>query len=150
MSSTTTLLIVILVTVAVSMVIAAAIVRGSRARADAALAGVGTPLRKMAATALGRTDDTTETLTGTGTLVLTTDEVAFAQWRPARLLRIRRVDITRTDTTREHLGKSMKGDVLRLTWRDGPNIEESVAFFVRDLDPWLQDLGGQRGTPEPH
>ncbi|MGH9274147.1 MAG: hypothetical protein ACRDZU_05810 [Acidimicrobiales bacterium] len=150
MSSTTILLLVILVTIAVSMVIAVAIVRGSRARADTALAGLGTPLRKMAATALGRTDDTSDSLTGTGTLVLTSEEVAFAQWRPARLLRIRRADITRTDTTRDHLGKSMKDDVLRLTWREeGPNIEESVAFFVRDLDPWLHDLGGERTTPDP-
>jgi len=147
MSSTTTLLIVILVAVAVSMVIAAAIVRGSRARADAALAGLGTPVRKMAATALGRTGEPSEPLNGTGTLLLTNGEVAFAQWRPTRLLRIQRSDIVRTDTTREHLGKKMKDDVLRVTWREG-GIEETVAFFVRELDPWLQDLGGQRGTTE--
>ena len=144
MSSTTLLLIVILVTVAVSMVIAGAIVRGSRARADTALAGLGTPLRKVAATSLGRTDDTGESLNGTGTLVLTNEEVGFAQWRPTRILRIRRSDIVRTDTTREHLGKTMKDDVLRFTWRSDANIEESVAFFVRDLDPWLQDLSGSR------
>jgi hypothetical protein len=147
MSSSTTLLIVLLVAIAVSMVIALAIVRGSRARADTALAGLGTPLRKMAASALGRTGEPAEPLTGTGTLVLTSDELGFAQWRPSRLLRIPRADIVRTDTTREHLGKTMKDDVLRVTWRDG-GVEESVAFFVRDVDPWLADLGGQRGAPE--
>lgn len=147
MSSTNILLLVVLASVAVSMVIAVMIVRSSRARADASLAGLGTPLRSIAATALGRSDDAAERLTGTGTLVLTADEVAFAQWRPTRLLRIPRAGIVRTDTTREHLGKSMKDDVLRITWRSPGAAEESVAFFVRDLDPWLRDLGGQR-SPE--
>jgi hypothetical protein len=148
MSSTGTLLIIIVVTVVVSLFIAGAIVRGSRARADAALAPLGEPLRKIAATALGRTGEPAEPLTGTGTLVLTSDELAFAQWRPTRLLRIRRADIARTDTTRDHLGKVMKDDVLRITWRGDGAVEESVAFFVRDLDPWLSDLGGQRATPD--
>lgn len=141
-------LIVLLVTVVVSLFIAGAIVRRSRARADAALAPLGEPLRKIAATALGRTGEPAEPLTGTGSLVLTGDEVAFAQWRPSRLLRIRRADIVRTDTTRDHLGKAMKDDVLRITWRGDGAVEESVAFFVRDLDPWLADLGGQRGMPD--
>jgi hypothetical protein len=146
MSSTTVLLVVIVASIAVSVAIAAAIVRSSRTRADAALAPLGPPLRTTAASALGRTGDGTEAITGTGTLVLTAEELGFAQWRPARLLRIRRADILHTDTTREHLGKSMKDDVLRLTWRGDGNVEESVAFFVRDLDPWLADLGGHRAT----
>jgi hypothetical protein len=142
------LLIVILIALAVSMVIAVFIVRASRARADAALSALGEPLRKIAATALGRTGEPAEPLNGTGTLILTSEELAFAQWRPTRVLRIRRADIVRTDTTRDHLGKVMKDDVLRITWRGDGAMEESVAFFVRDLDPWLTDLGGQRGTPE--
>lgn len=148
MSSSTTLLLVLLVTLVASLAIAAVIVRSGRARAEAALAEVGSPLRRMAATALGRTDADAEPLTGTGTLVLTADEVAFAQWRPSRLWRIRRDHIARTDTTREHLGKAMKDDVLRLTWQDDHGAEESIAFFVRDVDPWLGDLGGQR-SPQP-
>ena len=146
MSSSTVLLLVILASIVVSIAIAAAIVRASRTRADIALADVGPPLRSTAASALGRTGVGMDAMTGTGTLVLTAEELAFAQWRPARLLRIRRADILRTDTTREHLGKSMKDDVLRLTWRGEGNVEESVAFFVRDLDPWLADLGGHRTT----
>lgn len=146
MSSSTVLLLVILASVAVSFAIAAALVRSSRTRAEAALADLGTPLRSAAATALGRTDADMEPMTGTGTLVLTAEDLGFAQWRPTRLLRIRRADILRTDTTREHLGKSMKDDVLHITWRGEGNVEESVAFFVRDLDPWLADLGGHRST----
>ncbi len=148
MSSSTTLLLIIVATVVVSLFIAGMIVRSSRARADAALAPLGTPVRKIAATALGRTGEPSEPLTGTGTLVLTDAELAFAQWRPTRLLRIRRADILHTDTTRDHLGKVLKDDVLRITWRGDGAVEESVAFFVRDLDPWLADLGGQRGAPD--
>lgn len=146
MSSSTVLLLVLLATIAASMVVAAVIVRAGRSRADASLAALGAPQRSMAASALGRTGEPAEPLTGTGTLVLTATEVGFAQWRPARLLRIGRADITTVDTTREHLGKTMKDDVLRITWRDH-GVEESVAFFVRDLDPWLQDLGGHRAPP---
>ena len=147
MTPTAILLLVLVVTLVASMAIAVVIVRGSRTRADASLAVLGPPLRSMAASALGRTDDA-EPLTGTGTLVLTADEVGFAQWRPARLLRIRRADLIRTDTTREHLGKTMNHDVLRLTWRGTAGVEESVAFFVRDLEPWLEDLGGHRSTDD--
>ena len=143
-SATAVLLIVILISIAVSIAIAAAIVRSSRAGAEVALADLGTPLRSTAASALGRTGDGSERLTGTGTLVLTAEELGFAQWRPARLLRITRSDIIGTDTTRDHLGKTMKDDVLRITWRGDGNVEETVAFFVRDLDPWLNELGGHR------
>ncbi len=146
MSSTTVLLLVLLGTIAVSMVVAALIVRAGRSRAEAALAALGSPTRTTAASALGRTGDPAEPLNGTGTLVLTASEVGFAQWRPERLLRIPRADIATVDTTREHLGKTMKDDVLRITWRDS-GVDESVAFFVRDLDPWLQDLGGHRSPP---
>jgi hypothetical protein len=147
MSSTTILLLVLLATLVVSMGIAAVIVRAGRAQAQDALESLGPPLRSMAATALGRTAEGTEPLTGTGTLVLTAEAVGFAQWRPARLLRVPRRDITRTDTTRSHLGKEMKEDVLRITWRDGTEPEQSVAFFVRDIEPWLSDLGGRRSDP---
>lgn len=147
MSSTTILLLVLLATLVVSMGIAAIIVRAGRTQAQDALESLGPPLRSMAATALGYTAEGSEPLTATGTLVLTADAVGFAQWRPARLLRIPRTGITRTDTTRSHLGKEMKEDVLRITWQDGAGPEESVAFFVRDIEPWLTDLGGHRTDP---
>ncbi len=148
MESTNVLLLVLVATLVVSFGIAAVIVRGTRAKAARALAELGDAQQTMAAAALGRSGPDQASLTGTGTLVLTADEVAFAQWRPERLVRIPRRDLVRVDTVREHLGKSMKSDVLRLCWRSGDAPEESVAFFVRDLDPWLRDLGGHRGSPE--
>ena len=126
-----------------------ATVRGGRRRAQARLAEVpGIVHRSMAASSLGLEGLGPGRLNGTGTLVLTDVEVAFAQWRPDELVRIPRSAITVVDTTRTHLDKSMKTDLLRIRWNvDG--VEDSIAFFVRDLDPWLADLGGTRAPSDP-
>lgn len=145
-SPTAVIFVVLLASIAISLGLAALIVRRGRTQADRALEPVGTRERTTAATALGRTDPGDANLTSTGTLVLTATEVAFAQWRPMRLLRIARRDLVQVDTTRDHLGKSMRSDVLRLTWHEDGE-EQQVAFFLRDLDPWLADLGGQRAEP---
>lgn len=146
-SATTTILLVLLASVAVSLLVALLLVRRARGRAAAAVATLGPPLRTTAATALGSTGDQVTAVRGTGTLVVTADEVAFAQWMPAQLLRIPRTDIVRTDTTRTHAGRTMKTDVLRITWTaDGD--EAAVAFFVRELDAWLSDLGGRRSAED--
>jgi len=147
-SPTAVILVVLLASIAISLGLAALIVRRGRNQADRALEPVGERERTTAATALGRTaaDQAGGDLTSTGTLVLTGSEVAFAQWRPLRVLRIDLGDLTRVDTTREHLGKTMRSDVLRLAWLEG-GTEQQVAFFVRDLDPWLAALGGRRAEP---
>ena len=136
---------VLLLPLIASAVIALVIVRGGRSRAQARLAEVpGTVMRTSAATSLGLSSQAEAPVRGTGTVVLTDLEVAFAQWRPDRLLRIPRASIVETDTTREHLGRTMNGDVLRIRWRTDDGTEDCVALFLRDLDPWLADLGGTR------
>ena len=127
-----------------SLVIAVFVVRGGRRRAQARLAEVsGTVRRTTAATSLGLTSLGAGQLRGTGTLVLTDDEVAFAQWRPDRLVRIPRASIAAVDTTRTHLGKAMKADLLRIRWTDAETeVEDTIALFVRDLRPWIDDLDG--------
>jgi hypothetical protein len=126
------------------------IVRGGRHRAAARLAEVpGEVRRTTAATSVGLASLDAGQLRGTGTLVLTDAEVAFAQWRPDRLVRIARSAIAEVDTTRTHLGKTMKTDLLRIRWTDAATAEEdTIALFVRDLDPWLADLGGRRSEEE--
>ena len=135
---------VLLATLAVSAVIAFLIVRRNRTRAAARLTEVpGRVLRSTAATSLGLESQEHEPVRGTGTLVVTHDEVAFAQWQPDLLLRIPRAAISEVDTTRTHVGKTMSNDLLRIRWaHDGAS--DAVAFFVRDLDPWLAELGGTR------
>ena len=151
MSATTLVLLVLLASLAVSGAIALALVRGGQARAQARLAEVpGAVLRSTAATSLGLASPGAAQVRGTGTLVLTGEEVAFAQWRPDRLVRIPRPSIAEVDTTRTHRGKTMNMDVLRIRWADAETgADDTAAFFIRDLDPWLADLGGtRRSDPE--
>ena len=139
-----TVLLILVGTLAVSAVVAVVIVRRGRVRAQERLAEVPGPmLRSTAATSLGTESQRGDQVRGTGTLVLTEAEVAFAQWRPDHLIRIPRAGIIEVDTTRSHLDKTMNHDVLRIRWAT-PDGEDTVAFFVRDLDPWLGDLGGTR------
>ncbi len=42
----------------------------------------------------------------------------------------------------------MNHDLLRIRWAT-PDGEDTAAFFVRDLDPWLNDLGGDRVDAGP-
>lgn len=140
-----TLLLILVGTLAVSAIVAIVIVRAGRARAQERLAEVpGPALRSTAATSLGLESQGADRARGTGTLVLTDAEVAFAQWRPDRLVRIPRPAIVEVDTTRTHLDKTMTNDLLRIRWTTTEG-QDAVAFFVRDLDPWLDDLGGVRG-----
>ena len=144
-----TVLLILVGTLAVSAVVALVIVRRGRVRAQERLAEVpGPTLRSTAATSLGRESQRGDQVRGTGTLVLTEAEVAFAQWRPDHLVRIPRPGIVEVDTTRSHLDKTMNHDLLRIRWAT-PDGEDTVAFFVRDLDPWLDDLGGNRVDAGP-
>ena len=137
---------ILLLTLAVSALIAVVIVRNGRAKALARLQEVpGQVRRSMAATCLGVESAGAGQGKGTGTLVLTDEEVAFAQWRPDRLIRVPRSAITEVDTTRSYLDKTMNADMLRIGWTADGN-PDTVAFFVRELDPWLADLGGHRGA----
>jgi len=134
-------------TLVVSAVIAILIVRRNRTRASRRLASVpGEVRRSSAATSLGLQSQGDSPTRGTGTLVLTDAEVAFAQWQPDVLVRIPRPAIREVDTTRSHLGKTMSSDLLRIRWTDD-GIDDAVAFFLRDLDPWLSDLGGRPAEP---
>lgn len=150
MSPTVVILLVILASVVASMGIAVVLVRIGRRRAEAHIASLGPLERSVAASSLGLTSPGPAQVRSTGTLVLTADEVAFAQWRPERFVRIPRSAIRSVDTTREHLGRTMKSDVLRITWAEegAEHGEQAIAFFVRDLDAWVQALGG-RPPSEP-
>jgi hypothetical protein len=144
--STTLLILVIVAPLLASAAIAVTIVRGGRRRAEARLAEVpGEVRRTTAATSVGLASLGPGQLRGTGTLVLTDGEVVFAQWRPDRLVRIDRPAILEVDTTRTHVGKTMKTDLLRIRWADAATgDEDTIALFVRELDAWLTDLGGRR------
>ena len=148
--SPTILLVVLVLSLLASVLVALWIVRTGRNRALARLAEVPGPVRRTtAATSLGLASLGKGHVQGTGTLVLTDGEVAFAQWRPDRLVRIPRADITEVDTARSHLEKKMNADVLRIRWVSGEAAgDDTIALYIRDLDPWLEDLGGTRSEPD--
>lgn len=78
---------------------------------------------------------------GNGTLVLTHRELAFEQWVPNRVLRVRRSQLTRVDTCRSFLGKTRGSRLLRVAWNTEDGHSDRAAWQVRDLDAWLRALG---------
>src|SRR5690242_10610365 len=99
MESSTILLLVALASIVVGFGIAILIVRKGRGRAQALLGEVpGTVRRTTAASSLGLESLGAKQVRGTGTLELTDEEVAFAQWRPELLVRIPRGSIRTVDT----------------------------------------------------
>lgn len=77
---------------------------------------------------------------GNGNLALTKYELLFAQWVPNRLLRIPRSSIVEVTTTRSHLGKTLRRDLLKVVWTTELGSEDSIAFWVGDLDGWIEAL----------
>ena len=142
-----TVLLILVATLAVSAVVAIVIVRRGRVRAQERLAEVpGPALRSTAATSLGL-----ESLdAATRCAAPARSSSPTPRW-PSRSgdqtasCGSRAPAIVEVDTTRSHLGKTMNSDVLRIRWTAADG-EDTVAFFVRDLDPWLADLGGAAGS----
>lgn len=111
-----------------------------RARIEAeVLRGRAPQLMDDAANFFGLTSIGAVQARGNGCLVLTDDELAFAQWMPQRMIRVRTRDIVAVEETRSHLGKSIARKLLLVRWRsDG--TDDSAAWFVRDLEGWLAAL----------
>lgn len=81
---------------------------------------------------------------GTGTLVLTPDELIFRQWVPRRETRIPLAAVTSAGRERWWLGKTVGRPLLRVAWAADGGAEDAMAWQVRDLDGWLDELGGER------
>jgi hypothetical protein len=79
---------------------------------------------------------------GNGNLALTEDELLFAQWIPNRVVRIPRHAIFEVTTTRSHLGKTIGRKLLKVFWTTELGGQDSIALWVKDLDGWLEALGG--------
>jgi len=77
---------------------------------------------------------------GNGWLVLTADDLRFRQWVPDCETRIPRAAITKVETDRWWLGKSVGSKLLIVRWRTPEGGEDAMAWNVRDLDAWLAAL----------
>jgi hypothetical protein len=100
------------------------------------------PLREEDANSFGVESAGPWQVRGNGTLVLTDEELMFAQWVPNRLLRIKRRSIVEVKTTRSHLGKTVGRQLLKVVWTAELGEQDSIALWVKDLDGWLEALSG--------
>jgi hypothetical protein len=77
---------------------------------------------------------------GNGCLALTREVVLFRQWVPERELSIPRASIIKTEAVRSHLGKTQFTSLLKIRFLNERGEEDSAAWRVGDLPPWLADL----------
>lgn len=138
-----TLLIVVLIGVLVILAggfaMAMALRTRSRAaaqRLDAAIDGRPAELRG-AANLFGVRSAGAMQVRGNGHIALTADELAFSQLVPERVIHVPRSRISAVRTESSYLGKAVGRELLVVTWD-----EDEAAFYVRDLDRWVDALGG--------
>ncbi len=79
---------------------------------------------------------------GNGILAATDDEVVFVMWKPRKIVRIARDRIDAVETPRSHLGKTTLVKLLKLVYRNEGGDRDSAAWSLRELDPWVELLGG--------
>ncbi|HEX8207374.1 MAG TPA: hypothetical protein VF587_15030 [Solirubrobacteraceae bacterium] len=77
---------------------------------------------------------------GTGTLVLTSDELRFRQWVPRRDTRIPLAAVTDVGSERWWLGKTVGRPLVRVTWLPEGGKEDAMAWQVQDAEAWLAEL----------
>lgn len=103
-------------------------------------------LREEIAVSLGVESAGPWQVRGNGNLALTESELLFVQWLPNRMLQIPRKTITEVGTTRSHLGKTMGTPLLKVGWTNEVSEPDSIAVWLKDVDGWIEALGGQRST----
>ncbi len=81
---------------------------------------------------------------GNGCLALTDDALVFRMWTPRKTLVIPRDRVLEVDTARSHLGKSKGIKLLRVRFTNDAGQPDVVAWAVRHLDDWLEDLERRR------
>ena len=100
--------------------------------------------RKANARGLGLESRGKGQVRGNGWLVLSPDELRFAQWVPQRETRIPLTAVTLVETRRVWLGKTVGSKLLCVRWRTPEGGEDAMAWQVRDLDGWLAALAAER------
>ena len=143
MSGVVVLIIGLVVFFVVLMAIVVKVSARRAARIEAEVrAELGDAVRRVATVqGLGLRSSGRGQIRGTGTLVLTDEDLRFRQWVPNRETRIPLAAITDVGRERWWLGKAVGRPLLRVTWVADGGSEDAMAWQVRDLDAWLADLG---------
>ena len=77
---------------------------------------------------------------GNGTLVLRADGLSFTRWVPKKDFVFPRDQLLRVEVVRSHLGKSIFRKLLKLHFLNDEGVEDSVAWYVKELDGWVEAL----------
>ena len=77
---------------------------------------------------------------GNGVLLLTDKELYFGMWTPKKELRIPLVAVKSVETPKSFLGKSVLRKLLKVTFENDLGDIDAVAWYIKDLVPWTQDL----------
>ena len=77
---------------------------------------------------------------GNGVLLLTRTSLRFVLLLPRREVTIPLESIRSVETPRSHLGKTVGMRLLKVTFSDDQGQEDSAAWWVNDLDAWVEDL----------
>lgn len=124
--------------VAVLMLVFSAVTRATAASArrkiDARFPADSIVFSDDLANFFGRTSKGVLQLRGNGGLVLTRDALWFLPI-VGEEMSFPLAEITKVSTVKSHLGKTVGRPLLKVEW-----AEDSVAFFVRDVNAWLQQL----------
>jgi hypothetical protein len=73
---------------------------------------------------------------GNGVLLLTEEELFFGMWKPQKELKIPIPSIHKISNPKKHLKKSVFKPLLKVNFKNENGLDDSAAWFVRDLDKW--------------
>jgi hypothetical protein len=128
----------VIASVALLMLVFSAIARATAASArrkiDARFPADSIVFSDDVANFFGRTSKGPFQLRGNGGLVLTRDTLWFLPI-VGEEMSFPLAEITKVSTVKSHLGKTVGRRLLKVEWAD-----DSVAFFVRDVNAWQQRL----------
>jgi hypothetical protein len=149
MTSTTTILLLIsaiaicvIGTVVVTVVFVKTVLRRAEQQLDLVLAGQPVLLRDPMANFFGLESLGPVQLRGNGSLALTRDTLAFMRALSKKPpLLIPRSAIQKVEATRSHLGKTVGRSLLTVHFVNAAGQNDVVAWFVRDLERWMGQLG---------
>jgi len=77
---------------------------------------------------------------GNGVLILTDNSLFFGMWTPKREFEIPIKRITRIEKVKNQLHRSILRNLLKVEFFDEDNQIDSVVWYVRDLDIWIENL----------
>lgn len=80
-------------------------------------------------------------LRGNGVLVLLEEKLFFEMWTPRKGLEIPIKSIIEVTTPKSHLKKTVFRPLLKITFQNKENENDSAAWWVKDLDKWVTAIG---------